>query len=740
MTARLRDPLVQAKFTVPSLPPGSVGRASLAGLVASQQPMVIAVSAPAGYGKTTLLAEWANRDPRKTAWISLDRGDNDPVAFVAALATAVRTLAPVDTAIFEELASPGVSVLGRVVPHLVTWLASRAEPFLFVVDEAQEVSSDECHDALNLLVDGMPPGSTLATASRGEVWLNLARRRARGEVLEIGRDELAFNAEEADRLLRAAGVDLSGGSVSELVRQTEGWPAGLYLAALGLTDEPTAPHRAELLVSGARRVTDYLRFEILDRASTEVRRFLVRTAVLDQLCGPLCDRVLESSGSAALLVALARSNQFIVPLDRNRRWYRYHRLFRDLLLEELAQLEPAMVPQLHRRAADWYEATGRPEAAIDHAHGAGDPDRAAQLVAKCGLATYSSGRLATGIQWLERFTREQIERCPPLAVHAAWAFAFSGRPLEATHWAEAAARGSFVGVPPDGSASIKSALAMLRGAMCPDGVATMLADAEFAVAEEPPWSPWRATALLLLYSARFLDGDYNGAESVLAEAVETAEATNGTTLSRALTERSLLAMERGKWESAAADLTRALARIDVLGRREYVMSAISFAAAARLGVHDQDLPLARSQVAHALRLRPLATWALPWTAVGLRLEVAKVCLSLSDWAGARNMLSETGQILRHRPDLGILVPRAEQLRSQLATVALGSLGASALTAAELRLLPYLQTHLMYREIGQRLYISTNTVKTQTRSLFRKLGVSTRREAVERARELGLLAG
>jgi LuxR family transcriptional regulator, maltose regulon positive regulatory protein len=737
--AKLRDPLFQAKLTVPRQPPGSVSRAKLAALVANQRPWVVAVSAPAGYGKTTLLAEWARQDPRRVAWVSLDRGDNDPVAFVTLLAVAISTLGAVDASVYDELASPGVSVLGRVLPRLLASLASRAEPFLLILDDAQEVGSEECHDALNLLVDGLPPGSTLAAAGRGEVWLNLPRRRARGEVLELGPADLAFDAEETAQLLGRAGVEAGSDLVADLVSRTEGWPAGLYLAALGLREEQSGPRDAQWLSGQGRPLADYLRLEILDRAPTEVRQFLTRTAVLDQLCGPLCDRVLERNRSGALLAGLAGANQFVVPLDHKRQWYRYHRLFRDLLLEELAQNEPELVPELHRRAADWYEAAGRPETAIDHAHAAGDAERGARLVAECGLVAYSSGRLATALQWLEKFGAEQIERLPPLAVQAAWAFAVSGQPEEAKRWANVADRGSFVGTPPDGSASIESARAMLRAAMCPNGAAAMVADAQFAVAEEPPWSPWRGVALILLYAARSLEGEAAEAEAVLAEAVETAEATGGSTLALALTERGILAMDRGQWQMAGPDLAKALTHIDALGHQEYMLSAITFAAAARLALHDQDLQLAKSQLARALRLRLLATWALPWAAVAVRLEVAKVCMALSDWPGAHNMLNEIGDILRRRPDLGVLVPAAEHLRSQLGSVAVGPFSASVLTTAELRLLPYLQTHLLYREIAQRLYISTNTVKTETRSLFRKLGVSTRRGAVERARELGLLA-
>ena len=734
------DPLVQVKLRVPGVRLGTLNRVSLGGLTAAQRPVVVAVSTPAGYGKTTLLVEWARCDRRKVAWVSLDRADNDPVVLATSLAFASHSLCPIDSAVFDDLASPGVSILGRVVPRVAASLALSVEPFLLIVDDLHEVDAQVCRDALNLLADHLPAGSTLAVSSRGDVWLNLARRRARGDVLEVGPGQLAFDADEASQLLAGAGVELGAEAVGELLRRTEGWPAGLYLAALALRDGPSGADMPDLLAGDDRFIADYLRFEILDRAPEADRQFLIRTAVLDQLCGSLCDHTLGRRGSAEMLASLERSNLFLVALDHRRQWYRYHGLFRDLLRAELARSEPELEPELHRRAADWYEANGRPEAAIDHARAGEETERAARLVAGCVLLAYASGHLTMAQRWLADLTAADIEHYPSLGVLAGWIFAFTGQPIEAARWADAAERGSFTGVPPDGSASIESARAILRAAMCPRGVAAMMADAESAVAAEPPWSPWRGPALMLLFSARRWAGDIVGAETVLDELVETDETTNDTTLSYALTERSLLAMDRGDWDGAAGDLERARANITSLRRQEYVMSAITYAASARFAIHQQDLASAREQLAHGMRLRPQATWALPFMAVELRLELGRVCLALADPAGARTLLREIEQILQRRPDLGVLNWQADHLRHQLAGLPTGRVGVSALTAAELRLLPYLQTHLTYREVGQRLFLSPNTIKTEAKSLYRKLDVSSRDGAVERARQLGLLAG
>ena len=703
------------------------------------RPPFVAVSAPAGYGKSTLLVEWARRDLRPAAWVSLDRADNDPVVLLGLVAAAIDALHPVDPAVFDDLASPGVSILGRVVPRLIASIMT-AEPFLLLLDDLDRVDAQQCRDALTLLLDYLPPGSTVAAASRGEVWLGLARRRASGELLEIGPWELAFDVEETGQLLTAAGVDLAPEEVSELCGRTEGWAAGLYLGALALRDGPGGAKALDRFRGDDRFVADYLRFEILDHAPPNVRLFLTRTAVLDQLCGPLCDLMLDSSGSADMLAALEHSNLFLVPLDHRRQWYRYHGLFRDLLLIELDRIEPDLVPELHRRAADWYEQNGRPDLAIEHALGSGDRDRAAILVGRGIFPAYLSGQGGSPRRWLSRFSDAEIERHPWLAVLAAWVCALTGRPSEAVRWADAAERGSFVGAPPDGSASIDSARAMLKSAMSPNGVTAMVADAELAESQEPAGSLWRSTALYHLFWARYVTGDGEAANATLEEVIAVLVGVNHPNHILALTHRSLFAMDRDDWNAAAADLGPARTQITALHLNEYGASAITFAASAQVALHDQDMQSARHYLAHAMRLRPQFTWAVPCGAVHLRLELAKVLLAVADPAGARSMLREIDEILRRRPDLGTLVTRVDNLRNQLAMMPAGTAGVSTLSPAELRLLPYFQTHMTHQEMAQRLYISLNTVRTETQSIYRKLGVSSRAGAVEEARRLGLLAG
>jgi len=494
------DPISKAQIEVPRTRPGTLSRPGLGELVSTKRPAIAAVSAPAGYGKSTLMVEWILRDPRKSAWVSLTRSDNDPVHMLLLVATAVDELGPVSSAIFDDLASPGVSILAQVVPLLAASLLA-AEPFLLVLDDLHEVENQESRDALTLLFDHLPSGSTVAATSRAEIWLRLAHRRSRGEVLEVGPRELSFDVKEAAQVLTAAGVQLAPETVRELHRRTEGWPAGLYLGALALRDAPDPAKAVEKFAGDDRFIADYLRSEILDRAASSVRTFLTRTAVLQELSGSLCDHVLDSSGSAETLDALEQANRFLVPLDHRRKWYRYHQLFQDLLGTELARAEPQLVPELHRRAADWYEAKGRPEAAIEHAQASGDRDRTANLVGRWIRPAYFSGRMATVDRWLASLTGAEIESYG-LAILASGMYAFAGHTAEALRWADVAEHASFTASVPEGFASIESARALLRANLCPNGAAAMVADAELAESQEPPWSPYLDNIQLVLVWAR----------------------------------------------------------------------------------------------------------------------------------------------------------------------------------------------------------------------------------------------
>ena len=726
--------LVEAKLHPPWARPGIVPRTELVDRLVAAQPRLICAVAPPGYGKTTLLVQWAQRNPRRVGWISVDHHDNDPVVLLTYLAAALDRIEPIDPDVLLPLSLPGV-VAATVVPRLAAEVSSMTEPVWLVLDHVELLSNQECLDAVAELAVRLPEGSCLALASRSRPPLPM--RSWGGRAIEMGVAELAMGMGEARQLLEGAEVGLPDADVDELVGRTEGWPVGLYLAALALRAGGPGPSAGPAFTGQDRFLADYLRSELLDRLSPELVAFLTRTAVLDQMSGPLCDAVLGGSGSGRLLASLEGSNLLLVALDRRQEWYRYHQLFRELLLAELDRREPGLAQQLHDRAAAWCEANDLPETAIDHAQAAGDPDRVARLVRGLAQPAYAAGRFSTVRRWLAWFEDQGlVQRYPPVAVQGAWLHALVGQPADAERWADAAERSSFIGTLPDGSTT-ESWVALLRALLCRDGVERMRVDAQTAVAGLDPGSPWRATAILLEGIGYLLDGQADRADPILAHAAEVAaEARAMPAASAALAERSIVAMDRDEWDQADTLAEQALGIMRAGRLDNYVMSPLIYAVAARTAIHRGDLALAREQLALAANLRPLLTYAMPHRSVQTLLELGRAHLALDDGAGARTVLSQARDILQRRPDLGVLPRQAEELWSRADSSDDKPTGVSSLTTAELRLLPLLPTHLTFAEIGQQLYVSRHTVKTQAISVYRKLGVSSRSQAVQRLQELG----
>ena len=739
--AELPFPVLESKLAPAPGRPGLVPRGNLLDqLEASAARPVVAVCAPAGYGKTVLAAAWAKRDSRPFVWLSIDRHDNDPAVLLTYLAVGLDRVEPIDPAVFAALASRGASITQTVVPRLGTALSSKALPVVVVLDDVHLLHDQEGLHALSVLVDHLPQGSQLAVISRDEPPLPLARWRAEGRLAELGPGELAMDPLEAGRLLAAARVELPDGEVAELTRRTEGWPVALYLAALSIKAQ--APRNGDGVgLSGRDRfLADYLQSVLLSRLSPTEVQFLTRTAVLDRLSGPLCDAVLDTSGSAAVLASLERSNLLVVPLDRQREWYRYHHLFQELLREELERSEPELVRELTLRAAHWCQRHGLAEAAIDYAIDAGDADLVARGVEQAAIGVYRSGRLATVQRWFDWFNdRGLIQQYPAVAMLGAWVQALGGHAAAAERWAAAAEQGSYEGTLPDGS-SIDGWRALLRAKLCRHGVTQMRADAELALTLIPVDSLWRAPAQLLAGISHLLAGDLDVADDLLAEAVEVAKDTGATVAATvALAERAILAIGRQDWRDAEILVEQARSVVNMAHLEAFATSVVLYAAGARVAIHHGNVDQAEQDLARAQQLRPQATHALPYYAVQARLELIRAYLALTDVASARTVLREVDDLLRWRPDLGTLPDQADQLRSQLDPLGGAVIGTGSLTIAERRLLPLLPTHHSFREIGHHLHLSQHTVKSQAMSIYRKLGASSRGQAVQRARTLGLLA-
>jgi LuxR family maltose regulon positive regulatory protein len=731
--------IVESKLRPPDLRPGIIPRTALVDrlLTSSYQPVVSAV-APSGYGKTTVLAQWAAQHERDVAWVSIDEHDNDPLVLLTEAAVVLDRIEPIDPRFLRALTSPGpstASALSRFAPAV----SSIGRSVTLVLDHVELLENRESLDVVAELAVRLPTGSQLVVASRRAPPLPTALLRSRGHVAEIGVAELAMDDREARLLFDGAGVQVTDSELRDLVEKTEGWPVGLYLAALASRNAGKVIGSTFTLRGDDRLIGDYLRSEFLARLAPSAVTFLTRTSVLDRLSGPLCDVVLSSGGSQDVLESLEESNLLLVPLDRRREWFRYHHLFRDLLRAELSRNEPALVTILHSRAAAWYEANGMAEAAIDHAQAAGDGERVAHLVTWIAQPTYQAGRAETARRWFTWFTeRGSVERYPQISVMAAMLEALQGRPAQAQRWMDAAEAGSFDGSLPDGG-TVESWIVALRVLLCPHGIRQMRADAVLAQQLLAPGSPFRAGSLMMEGLSYLLEGEPDRADPIFAQSVDVAVTLGVTPAAvNALAERAVVAIGRNDWDAAQAFCDQAMELVGAQELEGYLESSLAYAVAARLAVHRGDVPHARACLASATRLRLLLTYAIPFTAQYL-LEMAKAYLEVADAPGARTVLLQVRDILSQRPDLGLIAQQADELQRILQTIRVDLLGASSLTAAELRLLPLLATHLSYRDIGERLHVSRNTVKTHAVSIYRKLGVSSRSEAIERSEEVGLLA-
>jgi LuxR family maltose regulon positive regulatory protein len=734
--------LIASKLRRPPMRPGTVRRSLLIERLAQGGAYpIVSVVAPPGYGKTTLLSQWAERNGQSFAWVSIDELDNDPKVLLSYVAEALDAVEPIDKRVFDALSSPGSSVRGSVVPRLAAAFSSMTLPVVLVLDDLHLLHNRECRAAVSVLADHVPNGSQLVLAGRAEPPLRVARLRAEGRILEIGSEHLSLTFDEASSLLRNADVILAEDEVAELNRRTEGWPVGLYLAALYLREGGHLAGAAVSFGGDDRLVSDYMQSEFLSRISRRQRAFLTRTAVLERMSAPLCEAVVDLPGAATILADLARSNSLLVPLDRRGEWYRYHHLFRDMLLAELERHQPGLTAVLRSRAADWCLRNGMAEEALEYSIAAGDVDAVAGLVQKLGVPTHRQGRIATvqrWFRWLEG--RDGIEGHPMVAVLAALFWALIGRPVEAEHWADVVDRWQYGDMTRPHDPSTEAWAALLRAFLCRRGAEQMRTDADEAVRRFAAQGFVTPAPAILQGVARFLCGDFDGGEESLETGVSAGEDVGAhEDVALALSEQSLIAMAGGEWGHAEAVADQAGTVLRGAGIEESYATPLVSAVQARAAMHRGDIQAARQQLISAQRLRHLLTYALPYFAVQARIELIHVHLALTDRAGAETLMREVHKLLKRRPGLGNLVDEAQALQAQLQKERDSTVpGASALTGAELRLLPMLSTHLTFRQIGEQMSLSRNTVKSEAISIYRKLGVSSRSQAVAQLRDLGLL--
>jgi LuxR family maltose regulon positive regulatory protein len=744
----------ESKLHPPPVRPALVSRRALVERLATSDDVPIAsVVAPAGYGKTTLLAEWAQRDDSRVAWLSLDRTDNDPGVLLPYAAAALDRVEPIEPDLVGALARKHTITAGAA--RLAGAMARMEQPVTLVLDHFEVLENDECLDTIAELALHLPAGARLALASRTEPPLPLPRLRARGDVVEIGVRDLAMTADEARALLRGAGLEASDDDVHQLMARTEGWPVGLYLAALALKSGAAHENAGIGFTGDEAVVAEYLHAEIFQRISGPDLDFLTRTSILERMNASLCDAVLGATHSQQTLETLARSNLLLVGLDTRAEWYRYHHLFRSLLRRELERREPELIPLLHTRAAGWGEQHNVAEIALEHAQAAGDHETLNRVLLRNAQPMRAAGRSASVRRWIRWFDDHGLlPQYPAVAVIGALLYTSDGMAAEAEHWADAATRpavdltladGTTVAeradparVLPDGS-TLASLHAILRVMMAREGVEGVRRDCEAALAELPTSNGYRGIALTCLGLCEILEGDFESADRLLLEGADSALA-NGRMplLVIALAERGFVACRRGSWHDAAAFARQATEIVRTWHLEEYNEAAMADTLAARVAIHERNIDEARERLARAARLRPQLTQVPPIPSVHTLLEMARAYIALDDTAGAREVLRQARDILLRRPGLGSLPAEVEELSVRLDAMHTGAIGATSLTPAELRLVSFLGTHLTFPQIAERLFVSRNTVKSQAVSVYQKLGVSSRADAVQRLGDLGLL--
>jgi LuxR family maltose regulon positive regulatory protein len=708
---------------------------------------LVLVCAPAGWGKTSVLSQWhAAAGPGGFAWVSLDPGDDDRVRFWSYVIGAVRTVAPeVGEAALAALPNAAGDLAGAVLPSLINELAAAGRRLVLVLDDYHCVRNESIHASVAFLLRHLPANVQLAIATRADPPLPLGSLRAAGEVLEIRAAQLGFSDAEAGAMLNdSLALGLEAADVALLRERTEGWPAGLRLAALSLRDAGDPKAFVAAFAGDDRQIADYLH-EFVAAQPRRLREFLLRTSILERLCGPACDAVTGRSDGVARLEEIQRANLFLVCLDSRGQWFRYHQLFRDVLRHELARSEPGLAAELHRRACGWHRAQGDADEAIGHATAAGDFAVACDLIARHWVPLSNLDRDETIARWIDALPRESAEADARVCLARAWAALGLGVVEEMEIWLRAAERAPRPeSTPGDGvviPVATQAALPRQVGALMAGDVAGSVAAASRALAV-PPETPGRGweVAYITLGLALSFSGDLAGAEAALRNGLRRLPG-DGWSIPTVigLGQLALVRLDQGHADEAEAITADAESRI-ARGRIEEApaTSAAVLARGRLLELHG-DLAAAGAACARAVVLARRG---------GRRLELADALIALARldrrrraYDQARAAAREARRVLNSCSDpgrLAELLARTERTLQLTTTRRPAPATDPDLSERELAILRLLAGELSQREIGSQLYVSFNTVKSHTRSIFRKLGVSTRAGAVDRGRELGLL--
>ncbi len=742
--------LVATKFASPVSVPDLLGRPDLVDHLSDQHGRLALISAPAGWGKSSLVTAWyeAIAAERSFAFLTLEPADDDAPLFWSYVLAALRTVRPeLLQGADALLRSAGVDPMRGIIPRLINELSMSDEPIVLVLDDYHTITQQAIHDSVLFVIDHLPQCLTVVISTRWDPPFPLGRLRASGEMIELRAAQLALTVDEAAELLSTRfGLDLAADAVEELHRRAEGWPAGLQLAGISMQSEPDPESFVKRFTGEDRNVADYLTGEVLTRLPDSRRDFLLRTSVLDRLSSELCDEVAGVSDSHDTLEALERTNLFLIPLDNRRTWYRYHHLMRDWLRHELDRTEPGAIAELRIRASRWHAEHGRLEAAVTYAIAAGDAELAADWIDRYVTHWPQVNWPLLG-SWFKELPDDVIALHPIAVTARVWLGMVTGDVAGAARWIESAEAG-IDQVPADLRPTSETMAELFRAAVAFfNGEMESAREGARVIADElgrpdstmvrPLRPAMHAGAIGLVALNSFWTLEARESIPVLQEAVATrAEASIPDHGFTALL--SLAHSEVGEWDAAeeAAAAAFSLARhFD-----GYVWPDLMPAhyALGRTLVARGERQSGIEEIEKGLEMAREFGWSI-FTAYG--------CLVLADasddYVEKRALVREARELIDAAADPGRLPELITAMERKLAIrrpakASPGSVYVEPLTDRELETLRLLQTDLSQREIADRLYISHNTIKGYTKSIYRKLGVSSRAAAVETARDLHLI--
>ena len=703
-----------------------VDRPELIDLMNSFIGSTILLSAPAGYGKTTLAAQWCAEQARPIVWRTIRSSDNDPIALATSVLAGLHAIEPLDQAGLAALSGPAGRLDSVLLPTLSRCLADR-DPLAIVIDDAHTLSAPAAIGVLVQIVRSLGAGSQIVFTCRNTPDVGLAKLRARGDLLEIHSDQLAMDRATTARLLDHVGALTDDDAVDRVHARTEGWAAGVALHGLAATR--AQPVEIPGLLTGRHRdIADYFVDEVLSHQPADVCAFLYRSATLNRLSAEICDAALGRDDAAGMLAELERNNLFIVPLDDERRWYRYHHLFQDLLVDRLRRTEPSLEAGILQRAASWYRAHGNVEDAVDCARRGGDDELVGEILLENMERYAGRGQLETYRIWLEQLDDSTICRVPATAIAAAHTYLRGGDADRARRYVTEAGHGDLDRPSADGATSLRSSWLVARNTVGLTDVAEMLRDGrELDERERPTRSRWLVGACRIVGNAELALGHPDRSIPAFEEALALiAERPDLQYRQPYCASYLMLAnIEAGRW-SAAEELWdvhhASIAEERAKGLTESVPTYLAEAALCQRQRDHHAVGAALNEF--EARLRMIATSPIVVADMAIRGVEVALAAGLADLA--QRFAAVADRCLAKLDNAGVMSARLADLRGRMVV----SDQLSSLTPAEMRVLEQLATHRTLEEIGAALFVSRSTIKTHVSSVYSKLAVSGRNEAVE----------